>query len=366
MLTPPILGALAVICYAAFMLLNPLKAGFRAGWRFAKAWPSTWFALGLAGAHHGWWLERKEKIHFEWPHDFSPVFASELFGDVVVRAGTSVAQTLALPLAAEPLSVILALVMFLNMAGTGMALKRGCDTAFRKHGLPVFIALMASAAANVAALAVQMADWLPAAHPLYLTLHFVGLPWVGATAAFALGWLIRLAETHLQAPEEILQIQWPGSAAGRIPRLWPQLLAAAAVTFLAGFHFTQAVNWLWRILGWALAIATAFLPLLLVHWRGEWTWNAALKVARHRFYLHFPKLLLWVAVAFTHFFLYHLAHDGIASGLPANSIWRLSWDFLCALLHAALLVWLLAAWVALQPKFQIPKSSFAERENAGE
>jgi hypothetical protein len=211
-----------------------------------------------------------------------------------------------------------------------------------------------------------MSSWLPLTHPLYQTLHFLGLIWNGATVAFALGWLIRLAETHLQAPEEILQIQWPGSASGRIPRLWPQVLAAAGVTFLAGFHFSSSANWLWRILGWSLAILTAFLPLILVHWRGEWTWNAAFKVARHRFYLHFPRLICWLGIAFTHFFLYHLAHEGIDSGLPANSIWRLSWDFLAALLHAALLVWLLASWVALQPKFQNPKSSFAQSENEGE
>jgi hypothetical protein len=66
-----------------------------------------------------------------------------------------------------------------------------------------------------------------------------------------------------------------------------------------------------------------------------------------------PNLLAWLCIAFTHFFLYHLAHQGVASGLASSSIARLGWDALCALLHAGLLVWLLAAWIAQQPTFDV-------------
>jgi hypothetical protein len=354
MIQPYILGALAVICYAACMLVNPASASYRAGWRFARAWPWTWVVLGLVGAHHSWWLDRKEPLWFGWPHDFSPVFASELTVSVATQAGNSVAATLAMPLVAEPLSVVLALAVFLNLSDMGLALKRGCKTAFPHGGIALWRILILCAMANVGWLACLIGGWLPESHWGLKTLHVLGLPWSGATVAFGLAWLVRLAETHLQAPEEILQIQWPGSAAGRIPRLWPIALGAAVVQGwqeLAPLVNFQ-VGWSLRILGWIAATAAAFLPLLLVHWRGDWLWRTAFTLAARRWQLHWPKFLTWVAVAYTHFFMLHLAHQGVASGLPVASVWRLGWDTLCALLHAALLVWLLVAWLAQQPKFR--------------
>lgn len=350
---PYILGAAAVICYAAWMLLHPAAATFRAGWKFVRTWPWTWVVLGLVAAHHGWWLDRQEAIWFGWPHDFSPAFASELTKQVALQAGNSVTSTLVMPLSAEPLSVVLALAVFLNLSDLGLALKRGCTTAFPKHGTVLWLLLIFSAAANVGWLACLIGHWLPEHHWGLETLHGIGLIWSGATVAFALAWLVRLAETHLLAPEEILQIQWPGSAAGRIPRLWPIVLGSALAQGSASLTPFLSSSWIWslRIFGWCLAALGAFLPLLLVHWRGAWTWRAAFVTAWQRWCQHWPKLLTWAMVAYTHFFLYHLAHLGIASGLPVASVWRLGWDTLSALLHSALLVWLLATWVAQQPPF---------------
>jgi hypothetical protein len=354
MIQPYILGALAVICYAACMLLHPASASFRAGWKFARAWPWTWLVLGVVGAHHSWWVDRKETLWFGWPQDFSPAFASELILPVATQAGNSVAASLVMPLVAEPLSVVLALAVFLNLSEIGLALKRGCKTAFPKGGTALWRIFILCAMANVGWLACLIGGWLPERHWGLIALHVLGLPWSGATVAFALAWLVRLAETHLQAPEEILQIQWPGSAAGRIPRLWPILLGSSIAQGWAVLadSVTFHVGWSLRILGWIAAIAAAFLPLLLVHWRGDWTWRTAFNGAAQRWSAQWPKFLSWAALAYTHFFLLHLAHQGIASGLPVASIWRLGWDTLCSLLHAALLVWLLVAWIAQQPKFR--------------
>ena len=354
MIQPYILGAVAVVCYAACMWLHPAAGALRAGWRFAKAWPWTWIVIGLVAAHHGWWLERKDALWFGWPQDFSPVFASELTVPVVVAAGNSVAGTLVMPLVAEPLSVVLALAVFLNLSGIGLALKRGCKTAFPKGSLWVWGALLVSAICNVGWMACLIGGWLPDKHWGLLTLQFLGLLWSGATVAFALAWLVRLVETHLLAPEEILQIQWPGSAAGRIPRLWPIVLGAAVAQGwedVAGLLNFQ-VTWSGRLLGWLVAFGAAFLPLILVHWRGDWAWRAAFVGAWDRLKSGWVKLLAWLLLAFTHFFLLHLAHLGIASGLPITSVWRLGWDTLCALLHGALVVWLMVTWIALQPKFR--------------
>ena len=362
---PYVLGGLAVLFYAGCMLLNPWSNRFRRGWQFTREWPLTWLVLGIAGAHQGWWLERKEKLLFGWPEDFTPAFASELAGKAALGAGNSTAGSLIMPIMAEPLSVVLALAMFLNVGDIGLALRRGCVTAFPKSGRSVFAVLGVSAAANIGWLACLIGGWLPEQGGGIQALHAAGVLWSGASVAFALGWLIRLAETHFHAPEEILQIAWPGSAAGRIPRLWPVVLVAAAAHLWHAYSLNAAPGAVWtaRVIGWLTALSLAFLPLLLVHWRGEFTWRAAFKEARYRLFCHFPELLAWCALALTHFFLFHLAHEGIGSGLPSGSVWKLGWDSLCSLLHAALTVWLLASWIAHQPKFQIPKTNFAQPPN---
>ena len=75
---PYVLGGLAVLFYAGCMLLNPWSNRFRRGWQFTREWPLTWLVLGIVGAHQGWWLERKEKLLFGWPEDFTPAFATRV------------------------------------------------------------------------------------------------------------------------------------------------------------------------------------------------------------------------------------------------------------------------------------------------
>ena len=346
---PSILGAAAVFCYAAFMFFYPWRACCGLGWRFAREHPWTWVILGAVSAHQGWWLVRRAPVTWEWPMDFTPAFAHELIPKVTGATVDSVSAALLWPCVAEPLSVILALAMFLNLGDIGIALRRGCRTAFVRCADGLFAILVLSAASNVAWLILKIGGWLPENGWELRTLHAAGLLWAGATVAFALGWLVRLSETYFHAPEEVLQIDWTSSAAGRIPRLWPVVLAVAGMQSLQ----EAGLPLLWRQgLGACLAIAGATLPLVLVHWRGDWGWRAAFHGAGHRWRTQLLPLIGWLLVALTHFFLFHLAHLGIASGLPAGSGLRLAWDFLMALLHAGLLVWLLAAWVAHQPGFE--------------
>ena len=326
----------------------PWRRCFGLGWKWAREYPWTWVVLGLVGAHQGWWLERQEGIEWVWPGDFSPVFASELVGSAAVAAGDSVAAALGWPCEGEPLSVILALAMFFNVGDIGLALRRGCRTAFVRGSGWFFALLILSAVMNVGWVAVEIGGWWPLHGWEMKLLHGGGLLWTGATVAFALGWLVRLAETYVHAPEEVLQIAWTSSAAGRIPRLWPVVLAVVVLHVLKLLALPPA--WL-HGLRWSLALCGATLPLVLVHWRGDWGWGNALREAAQRWRSCAGRLAGWLVLAVTHCFLFHLAHRGIASGLPVGSGVRLGWDFLMALLHGGLVVWLLGAWVAHQPKF---------------
>ena len=346
---PPILGAAAVICYAVCMFLYPWRACCGRGWRFAREHPWTWVILGAVGAHQGWWLARQAPVIWQWTANFTPAFANELIPTAAGATVDSVSATLLWPCVGEPLSVILALAMFFNLGDIGIALRRGCRTAFVRFADGWFALLVLSAACNVAWLTLKIGAWLPENGWELRTIHAAGLLWTGATVAFALGWLVRLSETYFQAPEELLQIDWTSSAAARIPRLWPVVLVVAGMQALqeAGMPLP------WRqSLGAGLTIAGATLPLVLVHWRGDWGWRAAFQGAGQRWIAQLLPLIGWLLLAMTHFFLFHLAHLGIASGLPAGSGVRLGWDFLMALLHAGLVVWLLATWVAHQPAFE--------------
>ncbi len=345
-------GAAAVLCYAAMLWVHPWRKGFGEGWRFARCWQRTWLVLGMIAAHQVWWQVRHEPVDFAWPQHFAPPFAHELIVPAAVAAANSLARTLVAPLAPEPFSALLALALAVNWSGFAGAVWRGCRVAFPRGGKWAALLLFASAAANVASVACEVGGWA-ADGAWRLALHTAGALWSGATVAFALAWILRFAETAIFAPEEILMIQWSGSAAGRIARLWPILLGAAVCEvlepLLAGCDSWRL--WTLRTLAWVLALLAAFLPLVLVHWRGEWGWLAALREARLRFMGGTVRLAAWALVAFTQFFLFHLARSGIAAGFPARSVWRLGWESLAGFLHSAILIWLAASWVAQQQPF---------------
>lgn len=356
-----VFGALAIIFYIGVMFVNPLRANVRAGRLFVKDSPLTWFVIGLMCAHQGWWVERKMEIDFSWPTTFSPPPMVELVMGAVVDAANSLVSALLLPVYGEPLSVVLAVALVLNVGGISAAMRKGCETAFPKRGAWGFAILLCSALANLAWFGGLVFEWWPESGGAMIVLHAIGLLWSGATVAFVLAWLVRLAETYFLAPEETLQISWSGSAAGRVPRLWPVIFMAVALQLWTGFthHPNNPLVWIVRVLGWILAISMAFLPLLLVHWRGEWAWATALRAAFHRLLVHWPKLLIWLVLGSLHFFLFHLFREWIELALPTANIWRLGWNLLSALLHAVLVVWMLATWVAFQPAFEILKTPFA-------
>lgn len=335
--------------FAGLLWLHPRRDCFAAGWRFARSWQRTWLALGLVGAHQAWWQVRQARVNFHWPEDFSPPLAADLIIPAAVAAADSVAKTLILPMAPEPFSALLALGLFINWGGLTGAFWRGCRAAFPRWGKWVGGALLFSAVANVAAISLEVGGEPDARWSNGLTI--AGALWTGCAAAFALAWLVRFAETALRQPEEMLLIQWSGSAAGRILRLWPIVLAVTAFTLFQPIfdHLAPAWQWAMRTAAWALALSFAALPLPLVHWRGEWGWRPVFAENWRRLAALWPALLAWALVAFTLFFLFHLARMGISAGLPDGNVWQLAWESLGALLHAAILTWMLSAWIYHQP-----------------
>lgn len=348
--TPWILAGAAVVCYALLMLVQPWRRAFGAGWSFCRRWQRTWLIIGLIGAHQVWWQTRHQPLDSRLPHDFLPAFANEVAGKSALAAGDSVAATLAQVIPPEPISALLAVAILTNFSGLARAFFRGGKVAFERWGTWLCWGLVASGAMHLASLLLDLATWLPASSWGGRCLSAAGWPWVGATAAFALGWLVRFIETDLASPEEILQIQWAGSAAGRILRLWPYVLGSALAAALGGRVTALPNEAQWWVRGpvWMLCATSACLPLLLVHWRGQWGWRPAFHEARLRLMRHVGPLFAWMLLAWLHFLLLHLATEGIASGFPDGNIWQLAWRTVTAYIHAAMLVWLAASWIAMQ------------------
>jgi hypothetical protein len=351
------------------MLVQPWRGDFRFGWHFARKWQRTWLVIGLLAAHQVWWQVRHDPLTTEWPGNFSPALTGELAKPAAVKAGDSTAACLFLVIPPEPFSALLALAILTNFAGLGGAFRNGCKVAFPKRGTLVFWLVISSAAAHLAASLLEWSGLVTMSSFAGKVLSHSGAWWIGATAAFALAWIVRFMETEFRAPDEMLQIQWAGSASGRVARLWPVAVAVAAWKCVASIRPPSEGSvelWAWRGAWWALSLLGAFLPLILLHWRGAWGWRGAFHEARIRLMRMLGPLLCWVVLAWGHFFLVHLAVDGIASGISGGSVWLLAWKSAGAYIHSAVAVWLLASWVAMQAKaFAVPIPPAASPPAAG-
>jgi hypothetical protein len=222
----------------------------------------------------------------------------------------------------------------------------GCEAVFGKLGKFVAVLCLFSAVANTAWLGLEASGRIPANSWPMVTLHAIGSLWCGATVALALGWLLRFAETSLRNPEEILQIPWASSAAGRIPRLWPCVLLGMGCELMPpGF----LPRWLMAILAITAVAATAFLPKLLVHWRGVYGIKVLRPMLAARLKSGWVYLLFWILIGYTHLFLVQLAWKCTLSGLPGSNGWTTIAASLFAILNAAIQIWLLVSWISMQP-----------------
>ncbi len=341
-------AAAGILAYAVFLFGNPWAGAFRRGLSFCRRHPGFWVMLGIVAAQQIWWLTRGMAWSSQFPSNLAPASLWEQFGPAVPDTLRSLVGTLWLPVPPEPVSVLLAPLFLLNVAGLRAGLFRGAEAGMGKWGYAAGVALLGSAAARTAWFAAAISGKWQADSFQILWLHALGSLWSGATVAFALAWLIRFAETSLRSPEEILLIQWPTGAAARIVRLWPVVLSVAILQLLpASVRFQNG----WLIFGCVLALLTAFAPLLLVHWRQSWGWRRFLIGCRDRLGIYWGRLLWWLLVAATHFLLFHAVTRAFLAVFPAQNLWSLIAQSIHALAHAALKVWMLAAWVSLQPPF---------------
>jgi hypothetical protein len=341
-------SAAGIIAYAVCLFANPWGGAFRRGYGFCARWPRFWLLIGLVAAQQVWWQARGTLPSAVFPPALALGDLWPHWSQALLDAGNSLVSTLWLPVPAEPVSVLLAPLVLLNVAQMGKALWAGCQAAFGSLGKALGVLLILSAICRIAWFGLSVSGHFPLTSPSIIYLNHAGVLWSGATVAFALAWLLRFSETSLRKPEEILLINWPSSAAGRIPRLWPAILAVVAL------HFTPAslqANTGLQIACFLTVAASGFYPLLLLHWKDLWGWRKLGLIGLHRLKSYSGRLLWWLVVAFTHFAAFHLLRRSIIEPLPLNNAWTLLAHSLLALAHAAAQTWMLASWVSLQPPF---------------
>ena len=132
----------------------------------------------------------------------------------------------------------------------------------------------------------------------------------------------------------------------RLARFWPGLLVSACFTIAALWLPQDGVG---AVVLWPLAAATgacfAFLQVGLLS--GERGWREALRT-NFGFWRKLAYFVLWfLVIAGIQLFLLHLS-DVVLSGMVAGKAGLATlWDLAFALIRAAMMVWLLAAWVLL-------------------
>jgi hypothetical protein len=341
-------GVLAVVGYGFLVFANDWGGAFRRALGFCQRSTHLWVLLGLISAQHVWWVHRGQALVKTWPTELRLGYTQDALVPAMLDAVESLGRCLWMPIPANPASVLLALLFLLNLGGLGKALWQGCDAALGRYGRVAAICLFSSAIVRLVWFALSiLGKWGSESTKLYL-LDALGSLWSGATVAFALAWLTRYAETSLRQPEELLMIHWPSSAAARIPRLWPTVLVATVAQFIPA---TWGEPRWWRLVLGVMALALAFYPLVLVHWKELWGWRSLFREGISRLRTHYPRLLWWSLVAFVHFTLFHISRRTFLLNFPDHSLWTLVAHSLAAFVHMGLQIWLLASWISLQPPF---------------
>jgi hypothetical protein len=245
----------------------------------------------------------------------------------------------------DVLAMVLAAAFLANSAGLRRGLWNGIESLFPRGWHRVLqLALLASATATLGMPAVRFGAGGEAGR---LAVKMMASLWTSTTATLLMCWLILSFESICRSPVKAAKIRWAEMTGQYTVRLWLPVLAAA-VAFPLMDAASPELRGVLRVYAWPVAALLAWFPLTALRSSEAGEIHSVLSVALRRWGTGVLPLTGWLAVAGAHFFAFHLLAGWLIALCPAGSWWRAGAAFLSHSAWAALAVWMLGAWVAIQ------------------
>ncbi|RYD29145.1 MAG: hypothetical protein EOP86_22105, partial [Verrucomicrobiaceae bacterium] len=206
-------AAAAAGCIALYLLTQPWRREFFAGFSVARRYPGTWLipaGLLTADALAAAW--RKGQLP-----DWNPVSAELGVAESLLGAVHGFAL-------GDGAALVAGVALALNAGGLRTGLRKGLESVFGRAmpGVPVLLfAGLAAVISDFSLSRMGLSVWWHAG------LSVLAAPLAGWTSALVLAGLLLGAETVFRAPEKMPRVHWMETAAGHSVRLWPWAMAHA-------------------------------------------------------------------------------------------------------------------------------------------
>lgn len=327
-------GAGALVCGFLLCLLQPWRAQFRTARRVWLGNRWLWAApVVITAAELLWKWSQPEDAQ-------GPLLAA-----AGMETGDSLTAVLTWIFRGDAAAMILAAAFLADSAGLRRGLWKGIESVF-SPGWAKFLRLLllASATATLGLPAVRFGAGGETGH---WTVRILAAPWVATAATLLLCWVILTFETACRKPDKSSKVRRMEMTGLYTARLWfPALVATVLFPLLelAG----PELRGLLRAYAWPAAALLAWLPWTALRSAEAGEIHTVFRVALRRWVSGFPPFSGWLITAGVQLYAFHLLALWTVSFCPAGSVWRslVSGIFQCG--WAALAVYALGAWVAIQ------------------
>ena len=338
----------ASLSYALLVRVQPMCELFGRGFQIVKRYRHLLFVYGVIFAAHALWL---------WFRGATPIAAPEgtdglarlteaaPFALLGMVEGAFRPFLVFLPPA--PVSVLVLCALTVNLSGILRELRDGIEALVKPRTALWVLCLVATS--GVLHLA-HVFDWGNAAFWTAFLLEQGGAFFEGFVALLGQSYAVLFAALGLVTlrrnlkKRDILKI-----AIRRSPRLWPVMLAYAAVVPSAR-AFLPPESTMRLVLSSCLAVVAilfAFLQLDLLGEKRFSGWRSAVGHALDLQRRHFKWTIWFSLICMVHWLVFHLITSWLINGLAPASPWAAATGAVFAFLEGVIAVWFIGIWAAL-------------------
>lgn len=327
-------GAGAAACGLLLCLIQPWRLQFRQAWKICRFQP--WLLMAPAA------LTAAELL---WQWQAPAPDAPALLPAAARETGDALARSLTWVVRGEIPAMILGAAFFANSAGLRRGLHKGLAAAFSPGRAAFFTVLLGLSAA--AALAIPAVRSSGGDDSLRQAVRLLAAPWNATAATLIVCRLILTFETACRTPEKSAGVRWTEMTGLYTARLWLPVLAG---TFLFPLldHTSPGLLPLLRAIAWPAAALFAWLPATALRCAGAGAIHTVVRMALRRAAGGFIPFSGWLAAAAVPLGTWHLCGSALLSLCPPGSWWRPLTAGVVSSGSAALTVWVLGAWIAIQ------------------
>ncbi|MGK0184995.1 MAG: hypothetical protein ACI9R3_000769 [Verrucomicrobiales bacterium] len=338
----------AALSYALLIRVQPMRELFGRGFQIVKRYRHLPICFGCFFAAHSIWLSLRGRLATELPHSFESLAPIAEVGPFAVLGMVEGAfRPFLVFLPSAPVSVLVLAALTINFSGMLRELRDGIEALVRpRTALWVLCLFVASGVLHLGHVC-NMGDgsfWNEflleqggAFFEAYVAL--LGQSYVLLFAALGLVTLRRNLKK-----KDIFKM-----AVRRSPRLWPIVLAYAAVVPSVR-AFLPEDSTLRLILSACVAVAATVFAFLQLDLLGEKRFSGWRSAVRHALDLqrrHFQWTIWFSLICMVHWLVFHLLTIWLISGTSPESVWAAASSGVFAFLEGAIAVWFIGIWAAL-------------------